>query len=120
MANEITVNTTLRCVNGNLSFLVQTGNLQFDQTAVGGPTPGFQDVGTTEETLTTTEISTLGWAFFKNLDETNYVEVGFSTGVYGIRLEAGEIATFRVNPGSTIYMKANTASCKVQAYVLED
>lgn len=56
----------------------------------------------------------------KNLDDTNFIEWGFSTGVYGGRLEAGEIALFRLNPSTTVYLKADTAACKMTIYSLED
>lgn len=120
MANEITVTTQLKVVNGNNSFDTTTQTQTFDQTASGGPTPGYATIGTTEESETFGELSTLGWVRLKNLDITNYVEWGFSTGVYGGRLEPGEPALFRLNPGTTLYLKANTAACKVRIDALED
>ena len=56
----------------------------------------------------------------QNLDATNYIEIGFSTTVYGLRLEAGEAIAFRLNPGATIYAKANTAACKLLCKVYQD
>jgi|688.fasta_scaffold1552243_1 hypothetical protein len=120
MANEISVNIALTVANGNLREFITSGSQQFTQAAVGGPVPGYQTIGTTEETITTSELSTLGWAYFQNLDATNYVELGFSTGVYGIRLEPGEPAVFRLKPAATIYAKANTSACKLQVKIFED
>lgn len=121
MANEISVSSRLKVANGLLKFEYNTGNLQFDQTAAGGPTPGVITVGITEETIALGELSTLGWVLMRNLDSTNYVQWGFATGVYGGRMEAGEPAgPFRLEPGTTLYMKANTAACKVLVYALED
>jgi hypothetical protein len=120
MANEITVSMSIRVVNGNANEAINVSSKQFTQAAVGGPAPGYVTVGTTEETISTSEIGTLGWCFMQNLDATNYVRVGFSTGVYGIRLEAGEPALFRLNPGSTIYAIANTGNCKCLFKVFED
>ena len=120
MANEITVTAGLRVANGNSLFSREFGQQTFDQAAVGGPTPGYITVGTAEESVTFGELSTLGWVFIENLDDTNYVQWGFSTGVYGGRMEAGEPALFRLNPSSTLYLKANTAACKVNIYALED
>lgn len=120
MANEITVTVSLGVINGNLRDSFAPGALSFTQAAIGGPYPGYQTIGTSEETVPTTEITTLGWAVFRNLDVTNYIEIGFSTGVYGIRLESGEVAVFRLNPGATIYAKANTAACKLLAKVYQD
>ena len=120
MANEITVTGSIRCVNGNQSFLFAPPNLAITQSAIGGPTPGYWVVGTSEESNAFTELTTEGWLMMQNMDATNYVEWGFSTGVYGGRLKAGEFALFRCNPALTLYMKANTAACKVVVYCLED
>ncbi len=120
MANEINLNVSLTVRNGSLSDKFEPGPISISQAAIGGPYPGYQTIGTTEETIPTSEITTLGWAVFRNLDSTNYIELGFSTGVYGVRLKAGEIATFRLNPGTTIYAKANTAACKLLAKIYQD
>lgn len=120
MANEITVNVSLGVRNGSMIDNFAPGALSFDQTAIGGPFPGYQTIGTTEETIPTTEITTLGWAVFRNLDTTNYIRIGFSTGVYGIRLEPGEVACFRLNPGASIFAIANTAACKLLVKIYQD
>lgn len=120
MANEITVAGRLRVVNGNAEFERNVGTKQFDQAASGGPTPGFLTIGTSEESESFSELSTLGWVLLENYDTTNYVEWGFATGVYGGRLEPGEFALFRLNPSSTLYLRANTAACKVFIAAMED
>lgn len=120
MADEITVAATLKVTNGNLKWEQPLDFMTFDQAAAGGPTPGYVTIGTTEESIAFGELGTLGWLFMKNLSATNYVEWGFATTVYGGRLEAGEIALFRLNPSTTLYLKANTAACKCVVYALED
>lgn len=120
MANEITVSARLKVNNGSLSFERNISSLSIDQAAVGGPTPGYVTIGTTEESIAFGELGTAGWLFMQNLDTTNYVEWGFATTVYGGRLEAAEPALFRLNPSSTLYLKANTAACKCVVYALED
>lgn len=120
MANEISVTNRLAITNGNLKFDFTPGAKTFDQTAQGGPTPGTKSIGTSEESEAFAELSTLGWVAMANLDDTNYVEWGFATGVYGGRLEAGESAMFRLNPSTTLYLKADTAACNVSIYALED
>lgn len=119
MANEITINLSMQVAKGNFSTSFAPGALQFDQTAIGAHMP-IVDVGTTEETLSLGDVSTEGWIVMRNLDSSNYIQLGFSTGVYGIRMEAGEVACFRMNPGLTIYAKANTSACKLQVIALED
>jgi len=120
MANEVTVKTSLSVRNGSLVFTYDSGTLQFDQAAVGGPTPGYVTVGTSEESIAFGELSTVGWVVLKNLSTANYVRWGFATTVYGGRLEPGEVAQFRLNPGTTLYLIANTAACKCLVYAVED
>lgn len=112
MANEIRLTQSIQVVNGNLSdtfSVVKTA----DQAAVGGPTPGYVTVGTTEEEFALGELSAKGFVMMQNLDATNYVQWGFSTGVYGGRMKAGEAAgPFRLD-ATSLFLKANTAACKV-------
>jgi hypothetical protein len=119
MADEITVTASLNVSNGSQLFRFAPAALSVTQTAQGGPTPGYWTVGTTEENNAFPELTTEGWLAMQNLDSTNYVEWGFATGVYGGRLRAGEFAMFRTNPGLTLFMKANTAACKVVVYCFE-
>lgn len=122
MANEIAVSARFKFVDSaskpylDVSFPLTN----FNQAAQGGPTPGFITAGTSEESTAFPELTTEGWLFMKNLDGTNFVQWGFSTGVYGGRLEPGEIAMFRMEPSLTLYLKANTAACKMLVYGMED
>lgn len=120
MANEITVTTGISVLNGNSSFQQQTKTKAIDQAAIGGPSPGAISVGTAEESTAFPELTTEGWLFMQNNDATNYVQWGFSTGVYGGRLKAGESALFRMEPSLTLYLKANTAACNVLVYGFEN
>lgn len=113
MANEISVTVGLRCTNGNYKLTRNTETLQVDQTTASGGSPGVISVGTTEEAVSFGDV-TAGYCLMKNLDATNYVEVG-TTGAYSARLIAGGgVALFYVNTGTTIYVKADTAACLVE------
>lgn len=112
MADEITVQASIQVVNGNLRDSFAIGSQSIDQAAYGGPTPGYFTLGTSEETIAFGELSTKGWCVIHNLDATNFITFGFSTGVYGGKLKAGEACVFRLNTTS-LYMIANTAACKV-------
>lgn len=79
-----------------------------------GSTDTIVSVGTTEESLSFADTAINGWLQMYNTDGTNYVDWGFSTGVYGGRLEAGKRAQFFIKPGATVYVKANTAACLVR------
>ncbi len=112
MANEITVNAFIQVANGNLRDKFEVGNKSVDQAAVGGPTPGYVTIGTTEEEVAFGELSTKGYCAMQNLSATNFVEWGFSTGVYGGRLKPGEVAILRLN-ATSLFLRANTAACKM-------
>jgi hypothetical protein len=112
MANEITITASIQVVNGNLRDSFSVGSKAVDQAAVGGPTPGYVTIGTSEETVTFGELGTKGYCVVQNLSTTNFIEWGFSTGVYGGKLLAGEVALFRLN-STSLFLKADTAACKV-------
>jgi len=79
-----------------------------------------QEIGTTEETLELpSDMSSAGFLLIKNLDDTNYVDIGVTTGVYTVRIKAGEIALFRPT-STTIYAKADTAAVSIQKTFIED
>ena len=55
-----------------------------------------------------------GLTFIVNHDDTNYVEAGFAAGVYEFKLYPGQVAMLPMAADDTIYLKANTAACKVE------
>ena len=121
MADEIKITQSVRLVKSALKHeftppqlsLTMTGSLVYDVTT---------SVGTSEETAGPTfgDIGTEGLCIIYNLDSANYVQVGFATGVYGMRLYGGWApATFTLEPNATLYLKANTASCNVRVIVYE-
>lgn len=122
MADEIAVSASLRVKDATGNYYIDEviRTKTFDQAAVGGPTPGYLTIGTSEESEAFSELSTEGWVLLKNLDATNYVQWGFATTAYGGRLEPGEFALFRLEPSTTLYLKANTAACKVLVMGVED
>lgn len=121
MADEITLDLRLRLNNGLLDDDSNPGRIQIDQ-ATGRLFSATLSIGTTEESVTFTDITTPGLCFLYNLDATNYVQWGPATGVYQGRLKANDApACFRLDNGATtLYLKANTAACTVQIKVLHD
>jgi len=123
MANEITITLAMERRHAtNLSDTHTFPNLrkQYTQTGVGQD-DRKHSIGTTEESITLTDVTTNGFVLLHNLDTTNYVQWGFATGVYGGRMKAGETAgPFRLEPGATLYLKANTAACRVRVIAYED
>ena len=121
MPAEIQITAGISVRKGSLTFQEPATTYAIDMTGTGGPTPGFISVGTTEESTTFPELTTEGVLYMKNLDATNYVQWGFSTGVYGGRMKPGETAgPFRMEPGLTLFLRANTAACRVLVYGFED
>ena len=121
MANEIKIMQSVRLAKGAMKHeftppqlsLTQTGTLVYDNTL---------SIGTAEETAGPAfgDIGTEGLCIVYNLDTTNYVQVGFATGVYGMRLRgASSPAMFFLEPNATLYLKANTAACNVRIIVYE-
>lgn len=118
MANELNVSISLSFSKGGAKI----NKSYSDAVTVTGDAfvSGILEVGTSEETLTQlNELGTPGFLLLKNLDSTNYIEFGSTTGVYDIKLKAGEIAIFRHN-SATAYAKANTAACLVEYTMIED
>lgn len=79
-------------------------------------THAVQEIGTSEEALAEADVGTPGYVLIKNLDATNYVEVGIE-GQYAIKLLAKEVALFRAD--AAIYAKAATAACNVEYWIVE-
>ena len=83
-----------------------------------------QDIGTSAEAVGTGDVASLGWAWFRNLDTTNYVEIGPDSAgslVPFLKLKAGEVSgPIRLKPGITIKAQANTATVKLQMCILDD
>lgn len=120
MADEIRISASMSVDNGNLSFSQNYGTKSYDQTNIGGPSPGMMVIGTVEESESFSELTTPGWVTIQNLDDTNFIEWGFSTGVYGGKLMPGDTAgPFRLNSSATLFLKADTAACKVVVNALE-
>ena len=98
---------------GNKAFTVTTtGNGSWSQKG---------SVGTSEEEWTIgAEVGDAGYCTVRNFDATNYVQVGFATTAYSMRLKAGQSAVFPLEPSQgSLFLKANTAACVVQVVVTE-
>jgi len=118
MANELSLIVNLSFSKGGAKVTKQVSK----QITVTGDafTHGVQAIGTTEEEIAQgADLGTPGYMLIINLDDTNYVEIGSTTGVYDIKLKAGEFALYRHN-SATVYAKANTAACNVEYCLIEE
>lgn len=122
MADEITITNSASLSNGTYKDqLTFGGTFRIDQSSAGSA-GGIRAIGTSAENLTMTDISTPGILYVKNLDATNFVEIGVdNTGFVAMaKLEPGDPpAQFRVADSTTIQLKADTASCNIQFWVME-
>ncbi|GIV50268.1 MAG: hypothetical protein KatS3mg038_2129 [Candidatus Kapaibacterium sp.] len=111
MANEIRITLSMAVNNGALRETISE-QLALDQASAQGPTPGFVVVGTTAEQISFGDVATPGYAYLKNLDTVNYVQIGVvvSAVFYPLmRLNAGEAAIVPWDSGAVVYAKANAA-----------
>ncbi len=118
MADELTISISLSFSKGGavvrraFSGTIDVSGGQFQHSV--------QTVGTVEEALSIhSDVGAIGYVFIQNLDSTNYIQIGPATGRTDFRLLAGEATIFRLDTGTTIYVKANTAQLDVEYIVLE-
>ena len=123
MANEITVNLNMEIKNGFFAESIRPGQIRIDQSGEGR-SGVVQTIGTSEEVVAFTEISTEGVLYMRNLDDTNFVRYGperpVSILVYFGKLKPGEYALFRLAPGVVMRAQADTAAVKLDVRLYED
>jgi hypothetical protein len=81
-----------------------------------------QEIGTSAEALDIGEITTVGYCWFRNMDSTNFVEIGYDdTGFKNlIKLKAGEeCGPVRLGQGAP-YALADTAAVDLEYVIIED
>lgn len=117
MANEIQLSQTLRYSKSGVSAS-HASSFTVDQSG-DKYQAGVQTVGTAEESLDKGDIGTIGYIAFKNLDSTNYVQLGITTGVYSIKCLAGKGGVVPWNSSTTPYAKANTAAVELDYLMIE-
>lgn len=129
MSNEISVQIQLSCLNGEFKLPVYGTPHSLDQNGIGGGGPGYLLVGTGEEDIALTDLTTPGYLYIKNigpLSGTSQPIITFGPKSGGslipfCDLKTGEEACFRLTGTSpTLRIKSDTADTQVQAIVLED
>lgn len=125
MANEIHVFLKLTATKGSLSVAPPQLNTTFTLSAAAPNVAGVtQAIGfAAHEVVTVGDVATLGWAWFKNTDATNFVQIGLDVGATFyplVRLNAGEAGCFRLAQGITVYAKADAAAVVLEKYILDN
>ncbi len=124
MANEISVVTRLYARNGFLLVDHNVGSVAVSMTGTtyaSGAVEYPTTAAGTAISLDGVTTATMGYAFFRNLDATNYIEIGIQTGgvFYAFaKLLAGEVAVVRLNQTNAPYARANTASVRLAYSIL--
>jgi len=120
MASEITATVALAATKGYLIESVST-SVTADMTGTRSFS-NVQAIGTSYEALVVNaDITTSGWAYFRNLDTTNYIEIGVvvaATFYPLLKLKAGVPQLVHLSNG-VLYAKANTAACDLKYVILE-
>ena len=122
----IKVTTRLALSNGDLASGTVDSRTQSITQTTAAPTSigGTQSIGfAAHEALVLTDITTNGWAYFRNRNATNFVELGVDVAATFyplVRLNANEGCVLRLSQGITPYAQADTAAVILERLILDD
>ena len=116
MANEIQINATLRYSKSPVGASLATSF--FDDQVGTKYEAGVQVVGISEEQLNKGDVGTIGYLAFRNLDDTNFVELGKATGAYTIKVKPGRGGVVPWG-ASAVYLLADTAPINLEYLAIE-
>lgn len=117
MANELSFTLGALLSNGNLVDSIPTFINRITQTNAELLNKTVSVVHTAEADLDTTGITTLGYVYLRNVSTVNFVKYGPKSGGVMValgRLNPGEWALIRLEPGITLRWIADTATVKLQ------
>ncbi len=119
MANEITLTIQLDIVKDKLIDQIRKSGLKFDL-ASGLKSGGIQSIGfaAAEAVVISADIATPGYAYFRNMDATNYVVLSTNADatVPFCKLLAGQVALLPLGV-TAIYAKADAAAISLEYQV---
>lgn len=126
MANEITVNCSLSVNNGNYSESFSSGSPQFDQ-ATQLVAAGIVEIGTAVETVSLSDITSAGYAVFRNLSTatsgTAYIALGHYDGTNlheFVSLRRGQPALLPLRATVTVGARAYGQANRLRYIVLAE
>lgn len=112
MANEVNVALSLRVKNGNADESFSVSGAQFDQ-GTQGSVGGIVQIGTSTETIALGDVSSAGYAAFRNLSTatagTAYIAIGSYDGTNIqelVALRRGQPALLPLRANVTVAAKA--------------
>lgn len=118
MADEIQMTARLYASKGGayLPSVTYTKSATMAGVDMGSQT---QSIGTAVESLDVpVDVSSPYKLLITNLDSTNFVELGFVSGTYTMRIPAGETLLMPY-VSATLYLKADTSAVTIQATFCE-
>ncbi len=118
MADEIQMTARLYASKGGafLPSVTYTKSATMAGVDMGSQT---QSIGTTVEALDVpVDVTSPYKLLITNLDNTNFVEAGFVSGTYQMRIPAGETMLMPY-VSATLYLKADTSAVTIQATFCE-
>lgn len=117
MAQVLTISTSLGNATHGTRFSSGVSRVSTGFAADARPL----EIGTTEEDIEiAADVVDAGWFWLKNCDATNFVQVGFATGSYFLRVPALCAMLVHLEPSvSHIFLKADTSACNVSFVVME-
>lgn len=116
MASEITLSFGFSATKSSLKYSNPSHSLLVDLTGTRYLV-NCQRVGTADEALVVGDLATAGYMWAKNLDPTNYIQIGLAAS-YTIRLKALQELLVPIDTLS-LFAKANTAECLLQYVIFE-
>lgn len=120
MADEITLNLKLAV---DKSFLLHKFDPTTQQVTMTGSTAtgGVQTIGTTAEVLVMSDVTSSGYAYFRNTDAAITVDLGTGTTTFTtfLKLKAGEVAICRLSTNAPT-ARAASATVGLQYFILQD
>ena len=123
MADEISANASLRVLKGYLDLTRAPAPVRATM-AGAHMSAGVNSIGfAAHEALPVSgDVATAGWAFFRNLDATHFVQVGLDVAaafVPFLKLLPGEFAGPVRLATTAVYAKADTAAVALDWMILE-
>ena len=124
MADEIEVSGSLQYTDSNDPEVVEMlafAGIKADVTTAKF-IKGKQSIGTSEEAIALGECTSPGWAIFRNIDPTNYIEIktGTSGTIFAKMLHGEGCGPIRLGSGAQApYAIANTAACMMHYLIIQ-
>jgi hypothetical protein len=123
MADEVTISASLQYTDSDdpdIEEFLQIADLKADVATLKF-VKHKQSIATSEEAINLAECTSPGWAFFKNADPTNFINLRVATGgAIFAKLLPGEICVIRLGSGAQApYAISDSAACMLHYLIIQ-